>query len=81
MAAILICYYLLVNLTLAVMVTNLRKQKEDEFNKLIDRQVEIYNKIAERKKILQLTMKEDKSFSPIKFMGLCLNTFITFKDE
>lgn len=59
MAAILICYYLLVNLTLAVMVTNLRKQKEDEFNELIDRQVDIYNKIAERKKILQLTIKDD----------------------
>ena len=39
--ATLICHYLLVNLTLAVMVCNLRKQKEEEFNDLIDRQVDL----------------------------------------
>ena len=33
---ILICNYLLVNLTLAVMVYNLRKQKEDEISECID---------------------------------------------
>ena len=81
MAAILICYYLLVNLTLAVMVINLRKQKEDEFNQLIDHQVDIHQKIEERKKSLQIAMKEKKSYSPMRCLGLCLNTFVTFKDE
>ena len=41
MSSIQICHYLLVNLTLAVMVCNLRKQKEDEFDELINRQVEM----------------------------------------
>ena len=79
-AVILICHYLLVNLTLAVMVCNLRKQKEDEFTDLIDRQVELTKLIEERKKNLNLALKDEKVTAKQCVQYLC-KLFITFKDE
>lgn len=79
--AIQICHYLLVNLTLAVMVSNLRKQNEEELDSLIDKRVEIEARIAERKCQLQLNLKEETNYSLAALAGYCLKTFISFREE
>ena len=38
---IIICHFLFFNLTVAVMITNLQMQKEDEFNELINRKQQL----------------------------------------
>ena len=80
-SAIQICHYLLVNLTLAVMVYNLRKQKEDEFDALIDKKVDLCNKLEYRKKELQLQTLNEESISARTCIRFFLNTFISFENK
>ena len=63
------------------MVCNLRKQKEDEFDALIDRQIELQLKMDERKRHLQISVKNEKGCNLPDFCRYILNTFISFKDE
>ena len=62
------------------MVCNLKKQKEDEITRLIDRQVELQSKIEDRKRNLNLAMSDEKVTAK-QCLRYCLATFITFKDE
>lgn len=79
-SAIQICHYLLVNLTLAVMVTNFRKQKEEELDNLIDQHVEYQSRIDERRRQLQLKSKEESKCNMQNAASYCLNTFISYRD-
>lgn len=79
-SAIQICHYLLFNMTLAVMVCNLRKQKEDEFNELIDRQVDLQRKISERRKALKISSKEQKE-SCAGYLRIALSLLIKVQDD
>ena len=78
-----ICHYLLVNLTLAVMVNNLQKQKQDDLEYLINRKQDLLNLLTERKRQLGISLKEVE-FSimknPRKAVGYCLNTFLICND-
>lgn len=58
--AILICHFLFFNLTVAVMITNLQIQKEDEFNELINRKQELAVNTRQRKLDLGMDMAENE---------------------
>jgi CHASE1-domain containing sensor protein len=53
--AILICHYLFLNLTVAVMIMNLQNQKREDFENLINKKHRLYQKTLKRKQALGIT--------------------------
>lgn len=79
-SAIQICHYLLFNMTLAVMICNLRKQKEDDFNQLIDRQVDLQRQISKRRRALNISNKDTKD-TCLSYARICLSRIIKVSND